>query len=113
MSKNNLQYFVCIAILTRVSSRGLKGDTLVAISCVELVGQSGLPGAAVVLVRIITVRSNVHRRRKVPESQPVEQLLSTGEIVHVEEGEFSIFELFRSFILPGFLVVTMKICDQS
>lgn len=115
MSKNNFKYLVCIAILTRVFSRDLKDDTLVAISCMELVGQSGLPSAVVVvLVRIITVCSNVPRRRKVLESQPVELLLRTREkFVHMKEGEISIFRVFRSFMVPGCLVVVMKICDQS
>lgn len=42
----------------------------------------------------------------------MELLLRTGEnSVHMKEGEVSIFKLFLSFIVPGFLVVIMKICS--
>ena len=54
MSENNLKYFVCIDIFAKVT-KDLEDDTLIAVSCIQMVFQSGIPGAVVVLVKIIMV----------------------------------------------------------
>lgn len=63
MSKTTFTCFTFLKIFMGVVTRVLADDTSIAISCIKMVCQSGLPGAVVVLEKIMMVKNKCFAHR--------------------------------------------------